>query len=173
MPDFNNRNWIRKSFKVSFDERPAIATDFTTTTYGSKGGKTYAAFFAGSVDNGGCGSQEGLFNTGLPRWESFVNWFIMRRPVMTVTVTQTAETNSVRAYNMDDYLEPDFITPPTARIPGGFQANDYPEGNGKWFYEDFSVDDLKTQFSECSLTIRNLGEWELVKIGSGTPPSPG
>jgi hypothetical protein len=172
MTAFSDGNWIRKSFKVSFDERPAIATDFTTTTYGSKDGKTYAAYFADSVDNGGCGSQEGLFNTGLPSWESFVNWFVMRRPIMSVTLTQTADTNSVRASNMNDYLAVDTITPPVAKIPGGYGGG-YPTGNGKWFYEDFQVDDLKTQLSECSLIIRNLGEWKIVKIGSETPPSPG
>lgn len=158
---FSASEFQRAGGGVTFEQEAVQPSDFTTTEFGSSGGKTYAQIYA---------EDEEGFNDSFPAWEKFADYFIKRRPLYRITGKQTCETASFLASDMATYIETGKVTVANFKIPGGFQGGSIP--SGKWLNDGMDFSDRGTGYTDVSAKFVQYLEWKLLKIQDGTPPNP-
>jgi len=159
---FNVNNFIRQSGSVSFETEAVMPADFSDTTWGTYGGKTYAQCFSVRT--------ELEFARDFPNWEAFADYFVKRRPVYRITGAQTCDTDSFRASDITACSATGKVTVANMAIPGGFQGNSIPDG--KWQNDGMSWNDRKDCFTDVTISYVQYLEWKIEKVQEGTPPSP-
>ena len=114
---FNVTKFQRVGGGIAFEQESVQPSDFTGTTFGSSGGKTYAQIYA---------EDEEDFNNKFPTWERFADYFVKRRPIYKITGKQSCETTSFLASDMANYIETGKVAVANFEIPGGFQGGSIP-----------------------------------------------
>jgi len=157
---FNKSNFQRAGGGVTFEQEAVQPSDFTTTEFGSSGGKTYAQIYA---------EDEEGFNDEFPAWEKFADYFIKKRAVQRVSGKQACTTNSFTAGIMNDYTSTEKVSVVNMRIPGGL-GGEVP--SGKWLNDGMDYSDRGNGYTDVTVKFVQYLEWQLLKIQDGTPPNP-
>lgn len=151
---FSEKGFIRTGGSISFQERGAQPSDFT-----SKRGYTYANTYAESQTK---------FSSLYPNWQHFADCFIMRRSVIQITGKQHCHTASFNANDLKEYKNPSFVRVKNFKIPDSDRSS---IPNGKYQLVNLSFSDEGNSFSTVTLQYQQYGEWELVKL-IDNPPLP-
>ncbi len=151
--NFSRAGFIRAGGAVSFEDRAAQPSDFN-----SGNGMSYAKEYAESPTK---------FNEKYPNWQAFADCFVMRRPIITITGTQTSDTASFLASEMKEYIQTGETTVKDFIVPDVITGKTMP--SGKYHNVGMTFSDNKNGYSEVSVSYMQYAEWELVKIEDDLP----
>jgi hypothetical protein len=151
--NFSSSGFIRAGGAVSFEDRAAQPSDFN-----SDNGMSYAQEYAESPTT---------FNETYPNWQAYADCFVMRRPIVTITGTQTCKTSSFLASEMKKYIQTGETTVKDFIVPEVISGDTMP--SGKYHNVGMTFADNKNGYSEISISYMQYGEWDLVKIEDDLP----
>lgn len=150
---FRSNRYARSGGGVSFEERPAQPSDFSASR-----GYPYAQDYADHRD---------FFDMMYPRWQQFADCFVMRRAVLSISGRQKVETRTFRASELEDYLDPGFVTVKNFAIPG---SNSGSIPRGKWQLVNLSFRDEGNVYTEIDVSYQQYGSWELIRLDDSVSP---